>query len=228
VNEPRKTFRDAACVVLVGADHPLATSALPAIRRTRSVLFAGTERTMGWDIVDTGFQIVLSGSVPDLARGPFSDAVRAFLADHDLDPQAVASWIAHPGGPAVIDAIEQGLGLGQPVGEFAQRRGPQGIDPHPGVVFGVRLFDDARLAQGAFHDVARTEFFACYAQVDCLVGIAQRGTACDNTKRDMPVTMSSVSPSASAARSGLAPCALKGSTATQKPSSARAARESGW
>src|ERR1035441_10727755 len=42
----------------------------------------------------------------------------------------------------------------------------------------------------------------------------------------MPVTMSSVSPPANAARSGLAPCALKGSTATQKPSSARAVPES--
>jgi alkylresorcinol/alkylpyrone synthase len=101
----------AACVVLVGDEHPLATAASPAIRETRSVLFEGTERTMGWDIVDTGFQIVLSGSVPDLARGPFSAALRSFLATHDLEPQAIESWIAHPGGPAVIDAIEQGLTL---------------------------------------------------------------------------------------------------------------------
>ncbi len=40
------------------------------------------------------------------------------------------------------------------------------------------------------------------------------------------MTMSAVSPSASAVRSALPPLYLKGSTATQKPSSARAAPES--
>ncbi len=102
----------AACVVLVGDDHPLARRASgPTIVDTRSVFFEGTERTMGWDIIDTGFRIVLSGSVPDLARGPFSEAARTFLGGHGLAPADVPSWIAHPGGPAVIDAIEQGLAL---------------------------------------------------------------------------------------------------------------------
>jgi alkylresorcinol/alkylpyrone synthase len=110
----------AACVVLVGDRHPLAGSG-PAIVDTRSVLFKDTERTMGWDIIDTGFQIVLSGSVPDLARGPFSGAVRQFLANHALTPGDLSGWIAHPGGPAVIDAIEQGLDL--PLGTLdASRR----------------------------------------------------------------------------------------------------------
>src|ERR1019366_2384537 len=44
-------------------------------------------------------------------------------------------------------------------------------------------------------------------------------------KRESPVTISSESPSASAAISALEPCDLKGNTATQKPS-ARAALES--
>jgi alkylresorcinol/alkylpyrone synthase len=101
----------AACVVLVGDDHPLARTAGPAVVDTRAVFFEGTEGTMGWDIIDTGFRIVLSGSVPDLARGPFAAAVRTFLQDHALVPTDVAIWIAHPGGPAVIDAIEQSLTL---------------------------------------------------------------------------------------------------------------------
>jgi alkylresorcinol/alkylpyrone synthase len=66
---------------------------------------------MGWDMKDTGFSIVLSGSVPELARGPFSAAVKEFLGSHALTPADLQSWIAHPGGPAVIDAIEQALAL---------------------------------------------------------------------------------------------------------------------
>lgn len=102
----------AACVVMVGDQHPLARDRRgPAVIDTRSVFFQNTERTMGWDIIDTGFRIVLSGSVPDLARGPFAAAVRQFLADHRLAPHAVTHWVGHPGGPAVIDAIEHGLDL---------------------------------------------------------------------------------------------------------------------
>jgi alkylresorcinol/alkylpyrone synthase len=102
----------AACVVIVGDEHPLAARAVgPFITDTRSVFFPNTDRTMGWDIIDTGFRIVLSGSVPDLARGPFAAAARRFLADHGLAPADLPSWIAHPGGPAVIDAVEQGLDL---------------------------------------------------------------------------------------------------------------------
>lgn len=103
----------AACVVLVGDEHPLASSAAgPDVIDSRAVLFPHSERTMGWDIVDTGFRVVLAGTVPDMARGPFTEAVRGFLASHCLEPRHIGSnWIGHPGGPAVIDAIEQALAL---------------------------------------------------------------------------------------------------------------------
>jgi alkylresorcinol/alkylpyrone synthase len=102
----------AACVVMVGAEHRLAqTGAGMAVVDTRSVLFPDTERTMGWNIVDSGFRIILSGSVPELARGPFCTHTRQFLADHGLAPGDLRRWFGHPGGPAVIDAIEGGLDL---------------------------------------------------------------------------------------------------------------------
>jgi alkylresorcinol/alkylpyrone synthase len=102
----------AACVVMVGAEHPMArTRTGLAVVDTRSIFFPGTERTMGWDIVDSGFRIVLSGSVPELARGAFSTGARRFLDDHQLTPSDIQNWFGHPGGPAVIDAIEDGLAL---------------------------------------------------------------------------------------------------------------------
>jgi len=39
------------------------------------------------------------------------DDVRTFLADHGLTPEDVSTWICHPGGPRVIEAVEKGLGL---------------------------------------------------------------------------------------------------------------------
>lgn len=102
----------AACVVMVGGAHRLARAgAGMAVVDTRSLFFPNTERVMGWDIVDSGFRIVLSGSVPALARGPFCAQARQFLADRGLAPGDLGHWWGHPGGPAVIDAIEAGLEL---------------------------------------------------------------------------------------------------------------------
>jgi len=101
----------AAAVLLVGDAHPLSGRDHPSVVGTRSVFFPQTERVMGWDVVDTGFRIVLSPGVPELARGALVLAIREFLRDADLSVADVDEWIAHPGGPAVIDAVEAGLEL---------------------------------------------------------------------------------------------------------------------
>jgi alkylresorcinol/alkylpyrone synthase len=102
----------AACVVMVGSDHPLAPQAQLTVQDSRSVLFPDTEEVMGWDIVDSGFGVVLTSAVPELARTGLASSVRTFLTDHALTPAKIGRWIAHPGGPAVMDAMERGLELG--------------------------------------------------------------------------------------------------------------------
>jgi alkylresorcinol/alkylpyrone synthase len=101
----------AACVLLVGDHHPLAGKAKLSIEATRSVLFPNTEAVMGWDIVDTGFRIILSGQVPELAQSALAHSVRSFLSASGLHASEITRWVAHPGGPAVIDAMERGLEL---------------------------------------------------------------------------------------------------------------------
>ena len=101
----------AACVLLVGDDHPLSENGGPTVLDTRSVLFPNTERVMGWDVVNTGFRVVLSSDVPTLAGGELPRAIREFLWGRGLAPAEIRPWIAHPGGPAVIDALERGLEL---------------------------------------------------------------------------------------------------------------------
>lgn len=103
----------AACVLLVGDDHPLAGKAKLRTVATRSMLFPNTESVMGWDIVDTGFRIVLSGQVPELAQSALAHGIRSFLTIQGLRPSQIERWVAHPGGPAVIDAMERGLELPQ-------------------------------------------------------------------------------------------------------------------
>ncbi len=103
----------AAAVVIAGSESKLATPATPSpqIIATRSTFYRNTERVMGWDIVDTGFKIVLSPDVPKIVNENFLGNVQGFLADHHLTQADIASYIFHSGGPKVLEAMETSLSL---------------------------------------------------------------------------------------------------------------------
>lgn len=108
----------AAAVVATGPRHaagrvqgPGGADAGPVVVATRSHLYPGTQHLLGWDIGERGFRIVLGSDIPDLVRQHLGPGVSAFLADHDLKPQDITAWICHPGGPAVLQAVRDALGL---------------------------------------------------------------------------------------------------------------------
>jgi alkylresorcinol/alkylpyrone synthase len=76
-----------------------------------SVLYPDTERMMGWDVVDSGFKIVLSPTIPDLVREHVGGDVDDFLAAHGLERRAISHWIAHTGGNRVLEALDTALDL---------------------------------------------------------------------------------------------------------------------
>jgi alkylresorcinol/alkylpyrone synthase len=98
-----------AAVVVAGARR--CTSAGPRVIATRSVLYPDTERVMGWDIVDSGFKVILSPRVPEVIEQHLGADVDRFLAEHRLERGAIRHWIAHTGGPKVLEAIEHALDL---------------------------------------------------------------------------------------------------------------------
>ena len=103
-------FGDGAAAVLVaGANIDVPG---PAIIATQSTFYPNTEDVMGWDISEKGFQIVLSPNVPEVIREHLGRDVDSFLAGHDLTRQDIASWIMHTGGPKVLEATQDALGLG--------------------------------------------------------------------------------------------------------------------
>ncbi len=98
----------AAAVVVTGAERDADG---PRVVATRSVFYPDTEKVMGWDISERGFQIVLSAEVPAMVEGHLRHDVDAFLADQGLRRADIRSWIAHTGGPKVLTAMEQSLEL---------------------------------------------------------------------------------------------------------------------
>ena len=83
----------------------------PRIAATRSIFYPGTERLMGWDVVDSGFKVVLSPLVPKLVRERIGADVDAFLGAQGLARRDVRHWICHTGGPKVLEAFEAALEL---------------------------------------------------------------------------------------------------------------------
>jgi alkylresorcinol/alkylpyrone synthase len=101
----------AAAVLMVGDDHPLARRGLPRVIDSQSQFFPGTEHIMGWEVTNSGFKVLLSADIADLARSEVRPAMEDFLGRHDLTIPDIDRWLVHPGGPKVIQALEDGLGL---------------------------------------------------------------------------------------------------------------------
>ncbi len=66
---------------------------------------------MGWNIVDEGFGVLFSRDIPTLVRGKIRAATETVLARQGLALGDIDSFICHPGGAKVIDALEEAYGL---------------------------------------------------------------------------------------------------------------------
>lgn len=76
--------------------------------RIESSLFA-----MGWNIADDGWRVVFSPELPRLVREHAPRAANTLLERHGMTVAQVQRHVLHPGGPAILDAYEEALGLGR-------------------------------------------------------------------------------------------------------------------
>lgn len=81
--------------------------------RTRSHLFPDSADIMGWKIGNLGFEMMLSSELPNIVASAAVPALRTLFAEQGISPEAVNHWALHPGGRAVLDALQQGLHLSE-------------------------------------------------------------------------------------------------------------------
>src|SRR5258707_15628805 len=104
----------AAAVVATGADRaPVGPSAHrgPTILASHSLLLPATADMMGWDVSSNGLGLVLSKDVPKMVDDYLGEEVNRFLAGYGLSTADISTWICHPGGPKVIDSIQNAIEL---------------------------------------------------------------------------------------------------------------------
>lgn len=83
----------------------------PRLIASRSAVYPDSGDALGWRLRSDCFRIVLTTELPDVVERGIAGSVTEFLAEHDLTIDDIASWICHPGGPRVIDAVQRALKL---------------------------------------------------------------------------------------------------------------------
>jgi len=81
------------------------------VRATGSCLVPDSTEAMTWTIGDNGFEMTLSKRVPQLIAQNLRSWLEAWLTEQGVDLTEVASWAVHPGGPRILGAVEESLGL---------------------------------------------------------------------------------------------------------------------
>ncbi len=110
-------FADGAASLVIGASS-ISTARYDAhsepgweIEATGSTIVAGTSSMMSWTIGDHGFEMQLDPQVPSLIEQHLRPWLESWLSQHSLGIGEIDTWAIHPGGPRIVQATGQALGL---------------------------------------------------------------------------------------------------------------------
>jgi predicted naringenin-chalcone synthase len=104
-------FADGAAAVVGAGRSATAPPDAWHVAATGSCIFPGSMDAMSWSIADHGFVMTLSKDVPGLIQANLRAWLEGWLAGQGLTIDGVASWAIHPGGPRILTAVEEALGL---------------------------------------------------------------------------------------------------------------------
>jgi alkylresorcinol/alkylpyrone synthase len=116
-------FGDGAVALVATGGLPLDGRAAggPQVVASRSQVFPDSANMLGWRLASDRFRIILTPELADVVERELSGSVTAFLAEHGLTVDEISSWICHPGGPKVIDAVQHSLKLPDSAVEMSRR-----------------------------------------------------------------------------------------------------------
>jgi alkylresorcinol/alkylpyrone synthase len=97
-------FADGCAAAVIGA------GAGPQLGAFASHVWPDTLDMMGWQVGDTGFDLVLARDIPVFVNSHFAPVCDAFLAQQGLTKAGMAEPACHPGGGRVVDALSNYLG----------------------------------------------------------------------------------------------------------------------
>jgi alkylresorcinol/alkylpyrone synthase len=97
-------FADGCAAAVIGAGEG------PRLGAFASHVWADTLEMMGWEIGDTGFDLVLARDIPVFVGSHFAPVCDAFLDRQGLTKADMGEPACHPGGGRVVDALGEYFG----------------------------------------------------------------------------------------------------------------------
>jgi predicted naringenin-chalcone synthase len=82
-----------------------------SVRAHGTFLMPLSGEAMSWRIGDHGFRMTLSAAVPELIRTNLGGWLINWLKTQGLSINDIGSWAVHPGGPRILEAVEDALSL---------------------------------------------------------------------------------------------------------------------
>ncbi|RLL48242.1 type III polyketide synthase [Oceanobacillus piezotolerans] len=99
--------------LLIGDDSPMLSHlkdiTYPKIKKSSSYTKRDSTSIMGWDVTNEGLEVVFSKSIPALVSTFWKEHINTFLDQSALIKKDLYSYIAHPGGKKVLEAMEEVL-----------------------------------------------------------------------------------------------------------------------
>jgi len=102
-------FADGCGAALFSRDKP--AKLVPV--STDSVLFENTAGAMGWKIGNFGFEMMLSSDIPKMIIESAAPKLIEILNAKNISPDKIKYWALHPGGRAILDALQKGLKINE-------------------------------------------------------------------------------------------------------------------
>lgn len=108
-------FGDGVAAALVAGDRsPYLTKRrgiVPKIMQTSCYTAEDSLQVMGWEVTNQGFEVIFSKSIPKRVKTIWKEHLTTFLNEMNLQKGNIHSFIAHPGGRKVLEAMEHALDI---------------------------------------------------------------------------------------------------------------------
>ena len=101
-------FADGCAAAVIGSGNGSGSG--PLLSAFSSHIWPDTLDMMGWDIGDTGYDLVLARDIPVFVNSHFAPVCDGFLAAQGIAKSDIGQPACHPGGGRVVDALAEYFG----------------------------------------------------------------------------------------------------------------------
>jgi alpha-pyrone synthase len=114
-------FADGAAAVLVEGNLNNNTNRCLSLKSFFCDLYFEGEQDMAWEVADFGFEMTLTSYIPKLVKNGIKSLTDRLLANANVASNEVSLYAMHPGGKAILEAIETALGISREDNRYSYR-----------------------------------------------------------------------------------------------------------